>query len=439
MSCSIQLTTRAIHAALLPSRDVADSLPSPSSLQGAPEAWQASFARNRALDRAILRFLIGAHLDDLRALETSTAGGGYPKATRGAPSGWSGGGGGLSRTAPRARNRRDGEAQGQGQGQGSSWADAIVPLLSGQVSASRAQAGSAEEHVEAILCIIRQISWRAGRADSSVGGGASSGRSMSHEEAEEVVTEAKRRLPVSELAPASAPASVSASATTTAGILTDEDETGQADDDDTHPWGSGGDGMGARRAPWPWGPRAVPASAVGAVLALAAALPPAGKLLAGLDVMLQVGAEVVAAAKSEAAVSAGAVAAASGSAGKGGARGHAAPKDGGRGDAGENHASVEEVCRAAERAVLLYTSEFCGKDPEKWASVTEHVRNTDDVQGAPTLDGSMGVHAAGHSLVRALLRRCGEELRGKSFVQALPESLTLVECLDEVERSLLND
>lgn len=395
-----------------------------ASLQGAPEAWRSSFARKRALDRAILRFLIGAHLDDLRSLENSTAG--NPKAARSTPTPTSGWGGGLSSTATRARNHRDGE--------GSSWADAIVPLLSGQVS--RARGGAAEEHVEAILCIIREISWRAGRVDSSgAGDGAGSGRSMSHEEAEEVVTEAKRRLPVSEVAPA--PASASGE------NLTDDDEAGQADDD-TQPWGSGGEGMGARRAPWPWGPRAVPASAVGAVLALAAALPPAGKLLAGLDVMLQVGAEVVAAAKSEAAVSAGAVAAASGSAGNGGARGHASQKDASRGEASETqHASVEEVCRAAERALLLYASEYCGKDPEKWASVTEHVRNTGDglgrAGGAPAFDGSVSVDAAGHKLVRALLRRCGEELGGKALVRALPESLTLVECLDEVERSLLND
>ena len=415
-----------------------NSFSSLSSLQGAPEAWQASFKRNRALDRAILRFLIGAHLDDLRALENYSAagGGGNSKPTRGgAPSVW---GGGLPRTASRARNRHDGE--GEGEGEGSSWADAIVPLLSGQVS--RARGGPAEEHVEAILCIIREISWRAGKADSGGGGGGGNGRSMSHEEAEEVVTEAKRRLPVSEHA---TPATSAPALASPAGNLTDDEEAGQLGDDDTQPWGSGGEGMGARRAPWPWGPRAVPASAVGAVLALAAALPPAGKLLAGLDVMLQVGAEVVAAAKSEAAVSAGAVAAASGSAGKGGgARGHAAPKDGSRGEAGETHASVGEVCRAAERAVLLYTSEYCGKDPEKWSSVTEHVRNTGDGQGggaggAPVLDGGASVDAAGHGLVRALLRRCGEELGGKALVRALPEGLTLVECLDEVERSLLND
>lgn len=406
-------------------------------LQGAPEAWQASFARNRALDRAVLRFLIGAHLDDLRALENSTAGN-PNKAARGSKpmtAGGGGWGGGLPRRAtPVARNRRDGEG-------GGSWADAIVPLLSGQ--GSRARGGPAEEHVEAILCIIREISWRAGRADGALGGGSGgSGRSMSHEEAEEVVTEARRRLPVSEAAPAPATAPAR-------NLMDDDDDEAGGDqaDDGTQPWGSGGEGMGTRRAPWPWGPRAVPASAVGAVLALAAALPPAGKLLAGLDVMLQVGAEVVAAARSEAAVSAGAVAAASGSAGKGGARGHAPPKDAGGGNAGETREAVEEVCRAAEQALLLYASEYCGKDPDLWASVTEHVRNACDggqgggTGGASMLGGGVGVDAAaGHNLlVRALLRRCGEELGGKALVRALPESLTLVECLDEVERSLLND
>lgn len=384
-------------------------------LQGAPEAWQASFARNRALDRAILRYLIGAHLDDLRALENATAG--NSKATRRTPTTGGGLGSELARTASaRVRNRRDREE--------CSWADAIVPLLSGQVS--RARGGAAEEHVDAILCLVREISWRAGRADNTRSGG--SGRSMSHEEAEEVVTEAKRRLPVSE------------SASSAASNLVDYDEHRHVDDD-TQPWGTGGEGMEARRAPWPWGPRTVPASAVGAVLALAAALPPAGKLLAGLDVMLQVGAEVIAAAKAEAAASAGAVAAASGFAGKGAARGAlASPKDK-TANAGETHASVEEVSRAAERALLLYTSEYCGKDPDKWASVTEHVRNTGDGQGheGGGLTWGGGVDAAGQKLVRALLRRCGEELGGKALVRALPESLDLMECLDEVERSLLND
>ena len=37
--------------------------------QGAPEAWQAAVASNRALNRAILCYLIGTHLDNLRALE----------------------------------------------------------------------------------------------------------------------------------------------------------------------------------------------------------------------------------------------------------------------------------------------------------------------------------------------------------------------------------
>lgn len=386
-------------------------------LQGAPEVWQASFARNRALDRAILRYLIGAHLDDLRALENSTAG--NPKVARRTPTtvGWWGRG--LTRTASaRVRNRRDGGE--------CSWADVIVPLLSGQVS--RGRGGPADEHVDAILCLIREISWRAGRAGST-----GSGRSMSHEEAEEVVTEAKRRLPVSEAASASA------------SNLIDYDEHRHVDDD-TQPWGAGGEGMKVRRAPWPWGPRTVPASAVGAVLALAAALPPAGKLLAGLDVMLQVGAEVIAAAKAEAAASAGAVAAASGSAGKGAARGglaSASPKNAAAKNAGEAHASVEEVSRAAERALLLYTSEYCGKDPDKWASVTEHVRNTRTSDGEGHEGGGLtwgeGVDDGGQKLVRALLRRCGEKLGGEALVRALPTSLDLMDCLDEVERSLLND
>lgn len=381
-----------------------------SFLQGAPEVWQASFTRNRALDRAILRYLIGAHLDDLRALENSTAG--NPKVTRRMPTTGGAWGSGLTRTASaRVRNRRDGGEW--------SWADVIVPLLSGQVS--RARGGPADEHVDAILCLIREISWRAGRSTGS----------MSHEEAEEVVTEAKRRLPVSETASASA------------GNLIDYDEHRHVDDD-TQPWGAGGEGMKVRRAPWPWGPRTVPASAVGAVLALAAALPPAGKLLAGLDVMLQVGSEVIAAAKAEAAASAGAVAAASGSAGKGVARGglaSASPKNAANSNAGEAHASVEEVSCAAERALLLYTSEYCGKDPDKWASVTEHVRNTSDGEGheGGGLTWGEGVNDAGQKLVRALLRRCGEELGGEALVRALPASLDLMDCLDEVERSLLND
>lgn len=386
-------------------------------LQGAPEAWQASFARNRALDRAILRYLIGAHLDDLRALESSTAG--NPKATRRTPITSDGWGSGLTRTASaRVRSRRDREE--------CSWADAIVPLLSGQVS--KARGGPAEEHVDAILCLIREISWRAGSAGSTLSGG--SGRSMSHEEAEEVVTEAQRRLPVSETASASA------------GNLIDYDEHRHMDDG-TQPWGTGGEGMKARRAPWPWGPRTVPASAVGAVLALAAALPPAGKLLAGLDVMLQVGAEVIAAAKAEAAASAGAVAAASGSAGKGASRGGlaSASKKDTAANAGDAHASVEEVCRAAERALLLYTSEYCGKDPDKWARVTEHVRHTSngDAHEGGGLTWGGGVDDAGQTLVRALLRRCGEELGGEALVRALPENLDLMECLDEVELSLLNN
>ncbi len=340
--------------------------------------------------------------------------------------------------------------------------------------------------MDAILCLIRDISWRASRADgdddgdNSLGGGSGSGCSTSQEEAEEVVKEAKRRLPVSE------PSLASALTSNSVDYKYEAAADGHQAEAETQPWGSGGEeASGGRRAPapWPWGPRAVPASAVGAVLALAAALPPAGKLLAGIDVLLQVAAEVVAAAKSEAAVSAGAVmmAAASGSAGNGTSKGvararggHASLKDSNREreragvGVGETHAStcsveVEEVSRAAERALLLYTSEHCGKDPEKWASVTEHVSMRDDTsmrdtsmrdgqgQGSAAGTGTAGsrldgdgdgdgsVEAAGRTLVRALLRRCGEELGGKSLVRALPESLTLVECLDEIERSLLND
>lgn len=315
----------------------------------------------------------------------------------------------------------------------SSWADAIVPLLSSQVS--RAGGGPAEEseHVDAILCLVREITWRGSSADKDLSGGV--GCSMSQQEAEEVVTEARRRLPITELAPVSA------------GNLLDFDDTGDADHE-LHPWGSGAEGMGRmgrmgrRRAPWPWAPRAVPASAVGALLALAAALPPAGKLLAGLDVILQIGQEVVAAAKAEAAAAAGAVAAASGSVVKGGMRGgHQPPKDE-RAQPVGIASSVEEVSRAAERALLLYVGEYCGKDARKWASVTEHVKITNDEEGQQETSGSAlarSMEADGQKLVRALLRRCGEELGGEALVRALPESLDLLECLDEIERSLLGD
>lgn len=374
-------------------------------IQGAPGAWRASLARTRALDRAVLRYLISAHLDDLRALENSAAG--NPKTIDGKPTAGTERGSGSVNTGSdtRTNSLRDREH--------STWADAIVPLLSGQVS----RAGGAEEHVDAILRLVREITRRGSSPNNSLSDGT---RCMTHEEAEEVVTEAKRRLPATELSPASAGASV------------DYDGNGHVDDD-TQPWGSGGEGTGKGRVPWPWGPRAVPASAVGAILALAAALPPAGKLLAGLDVMLQVGEEVVAAAKAESAAAAGA--AASGSTGKGSARGgHIIRKDSGL-DAGVAFASVEEVSCAAERALLLYAGEYCGKDPHRWAGVTEHVRHT---RASQVRQGG-GVDAPGQDLVRALLQRCGAELGGQALVRALPENLDLMDCLDEIERSLLGD
>ncbi|CAM9954653.1 unnamed protein product [Ectocarpus sp. 12 AP-2014] len=377
-----------------------------SQALGAPEAWRASLARTRALDRAVLRYLISAHLDDLRALENSAAG--NPKTIDGIPTA------GTGRTSGSVKSGSDTRTNNHRDREYSSWADAIVPLLSGQVSRAR----GAEEHVDAILRLVREITRRGISADNSLSDG--NGRSMNHEVAEEVVTEAKRRLPATELSPASAGASV------------DYDGNGHIDDD-TQPWGSGGEGTGKGRAPWPWGPRAVPASAVGAILALAAALPPAGKLLAGIDVMLQVGEEVVAAAKAESAAAAGA--AASGSTGKGSARaGDIIRKDSGL-DAGVVVASVEEVSCAAERALLLYAGEYCGKDPDRWASVTEHVRNS----RAPQVREGGSVDAPGQDLVRALLQRCGAELGGQALVRALPENLDLMDCLDEIERSLLGD
>ncbi|CAN0150526.1 unnamed protein product [Scytosiphon promiscuus] len=391
-----------------------------SETLGAPETWRASFARNRALDRAVLRFLIGAHLDDLRALENPATR--NPQTSRSNPVAGSGWGTGLSRTTQsfRTRDRRD---RGE-----SSWADAIVPLLSSQVSTTPGGRAEEAEHVDAILCLVREITWRGSRADKDIRSGL--GCSISQEEAEEVVTEARRRLPITELAPVSA------------GNLLDFDNNEDVDHE-VQPWGSGVEGIGKRRAPWPWAPRAVPASAVGALLALAAALPPAGKLLAGLDVVLQIGQEVVAAAKAEAAAAAGAVAAASGSVVKGAMRGGHQPLEDDRAKTGGTTASVEEVSRAAERALLLYVGEYCGKDARKWASVTEHVRTTSDEEGEEgevnELGSSGGVEAAGRKLVRALLRRCGEEFGGKALVRALPERLDLTECLDEIERSLLGD
>lgn len=398
--------------------------------QGAPRAWQSSLARNHALDRAILRYLIGAHLDDLRALETSATG--KLKAAHDAPKnnfGWGSKAGftaifgnsidSNSNSGGRRKSGRDGGK--------ASWADTIVPLLTGQVPKGRG--GPAEEHLDAIMFLVREVTWRGSADNGNDDTSGRSGRTMSPEEAAEVATEAKRRLPVTAPAPASS------------GGDSVDDERGLTLDD-TSPWGSGGAGKGARRAPWPWGPRAVPPSAVGAVLALAAALPPSGKLLAGVDVMLQVAAEVIAAARAEAAVAAGA-AAASGSAGKGGSR---RSRGAGQGDARatpEALASVQEVSRAAEKALLLYASEYCGKDPDRWADVTDHVRCTDTCHEPEMLSagrgGEEGGDVAGQKLVRALLRRCGEELGGIALVRALPDSLDLMECLEEVERSLLKE
>lgn len=383
--------------------------------QGAPPAWQASLARSRALDRAILRYLIGAHLDDLRALETSTAQ--KSNASSAVPSSSRPWGSGLSGITSGARfeNTSNGEKH--------SWADTMVPLLTSQVSTGGGSA--AEGHVGAIMALVRDVTWRGGDQRVVRGGG---GRGMSPEEASEVVKEAKRRLPVD--------SSVSASPNDM-----DDDIT-----DDATPWGSMSAGMEMGRVPWPWGPRAVPPSAVGAMVALAAALPPAGKLLAGIDLVLQVAGEVVAAAKAEAAVAAGKAAAASGSGGKRIGRwsheSFGTTKTAGSSDAAVAEAcvaSVEEISRAAERAVLLYANEYCGKDPDSWASVTDHVRN---VSGGPTnefMTFGRSEEDARQKLVGSLLRKCGDELGGRAMVRALPEGLDLMECLDEVERSFLKN
>lgn len=370
-------------------------------MQGAPPAWQASLASSRALDRAILRHLIAAYLDDLRALEGPIVG--RARVARDPPAGadFACAMGGIGTT--NSLDQDDG-----------SWADVIVPLLTGQTS--RGDGGTADGHLAAIVALVREVTWRGS-------GGSGSGTGMSREEASEVVSEAKRRLP------APTPASP-----------IDPQEGTATRTDDTAVWGSGGTGVGMRRAPWPWPSRGVPPSAAGAIVALAAALPPAGKLLAGMDVMLQVTAEVVGAAKAEAAAAAG-VAAAAASAARGAASTRRSQLAAGERAHGlsEATATVDEVSETAERALLLYVSEYCGRNPDLWASVTSHVRTVllaaGDGDGVGW--GALGTDvSAAQRLVGALLRRCGEELGGAGLVRALPEGLTLMECLDEVERGL---
>lgn len=358
-----------------------------------------SLAQNRALDRAILRHLIAAHLDDLRTLEGPSTG--RPQSTREVPLG-----------AGFVGSASDVDSRNSRGPNSTCWTDVVVPLLTGR--ASQREIGAAEGHLAAIMALVREVTWR---------GNGGNGSGMSPEEASEVVTEAKRRLP------APTPASPG-----------DVKNNNAQPTGETMAWGAGGVGVGMQRATWPWPPRGVPLSAVGAIVALAAALPPSGKLLAGVDVMLQVSAEVVGAAKAEAAVAAGvAAAAASAERGAMGARRPPAIVVGGSHALAEASAVVNEVSEAAERALLLYVAEYCGRDPQLWASVTSHVKyvlldaGQEGEGGGETLSMDVG---AVHRLVSALLRRCGEELGGADLVRALPESLTLMECLDEVERSL---
>lgn len=319
-----------------------------------------------------------------------------------------------------------------------SWAETILPLLlTGQVLTGQSGTGgnigknAAEMHLYAITSLVREVTWRGVSSEGLAGG---SGRVMTPEEASEVATEAKRRLPVT--------------ARTTRPLKDyDEGVSAEIDYDDYEdriivPWGEGGAGTEIKRSPWPWGPRAVPPSAVGAMLVLAAALPASGKLLGGVEVMLQIATEVVKAAKAEAAAAAGKAAAAattkvtSGAAGSKGSgrRVNSSPP-------GEV-SSIQEVSAVAERALMLYISEYCGRDPELWASVTEHIRHAGNRRRSKgyAVSGSAVVAGDGivvERLLEALLRRCGEELGGKALVLALPEELDLVECLHEVERSLV--
>lgn len=393
-------------------------------VQGVPAAWQAAIASNRALDRAILRYLIGAHLDDLRTLEHSNS---------------------MASSASAAVADIDDsfgfswprKSADMDRGQ-CSWAETILPLLlTGQVLTGQSGTGgnigknAAEMHLYAITSLVREVTWRGVSSEGLAGG---SGRVMTPEEASEVATEAKRRLPVT--------------ARTTRPLKDyDEGVSAEIDYDDYEdriivPWGEGGAGTEIKRSPWPWGPRAVPPSAVGAMLVLAAALPASGKLLGGVEVMLQIATEVVKAAKAEAAAAAGKAAAAattkvtSGAAGSKGSgrRVNSSPP-------GEV-SSIQEVSAVAERALMLYISEYCGRDPELWASVTEHIRHAGNRRRSKgyAVSGSAVVAGDGivvERLLEALLRRCGEELGGKALVLALPEELDLVECLHEVERSLV--
>lgn len=314
-----------------------------------------------------------------------------------------------------------------------SWAETILPLLlTGQVLTGQGGTdgntgnSAAEMHLYAITSLVREVTWR-GVSPEGLDGG--SGRVMTPEEASEVAAEAKRRLPVT---------------ARTTRPLKDSAEIDYDDYEDRIivPWGEGGAGTEIKRSPWPWGPRAVPPSAVGAMLALAAALPASGKLLGGVEVMLQIATEVVKAAKAEAAAAAGKAAAAATTKATSGAAGSKGSGRRAKSSPPGEVSSIQEVSAVAERALMLYISEYCGRDPELWASVTEHIRHAGNRRRSEGHAGSASAVVAGDGIVverllEALLRRCGEELGGRALVLALPEELDLVECLDEVERSLV--